>query len=71
MMYAVFCPTHDSRVLMTRRNTTNFWNGPDGPVMRWRCECGQEGTLDRHGDRADTSVAASPTPRTGVCELTV
>ncbi len=56
MMFAPFCPTHDSKVLMTRRNVLNFWNGPGGPVIQWKCNCGHEGFLDRHGDEA-TCVA--------------
>jgi hypothetical protein len=50
---SVHCPRHDSPVLLTRRNTIGFWNGPDGPVLRWRCRCGQEGSLDRLGSHAD------------------
>ena len=30
MMFSVFCPTHNSRVLMTRRNAISFWNTDDG-----------------------------------------
>ena len=51
-MFSAFCPTHDARVLLTRRNVTGFWNGPDGPVLTWRCECGHEGHLDRDGAHA-------------------
>jgi hypothetical protein len=53
MMFSAFCPTHDTRVLMTRRNIVDFWNGDDGPVIRWRCTCGQEGFIDHRGDRPD------------------
>jgi hypothetical protein len=52
MMFAAFCPTHDAEVLMTRRNVLSFWNGPDGPVIQWKCNCGHEGFLDRHGNTA-------------------
>jgi hypothetical protein len=52
MMFAPFCPTHHSKVLMTRRSVLSFWNGPDGPVIRWKCTCGHEGFLDRNGDEA-------------------
>ncbi len=38
---------------MTRRNVLSFWNGPDGSVIRWKCTCGHEGFLDRHGDSSD------------------
>jgi hypothetical protein len=53
MMFSVFCPTHDARVLMTRRNTIGLWNGPDGSVIRWKCSCGHEGFLDHAGSHAD------------------
>ena len=53
MMFSVHCPRHGSPVLLTRRNTIGFSNGPNGPVLRWRCECGQEGTLDGRGSHAD------------------
>ena len=63
MMFSAFCPTHDARVLMTRRNLIGFENGPDGAVIRWRCNCGHTGVIDRNGDSADTrdtSIAGVP-----------
>ncbi len=57
MIFSVFCPTHDSRVLLTRRNALSFWNAPDGPVVHWKCTCGTEGILTRHGSEA---VSAEP-----------
>lgn len=56
MMFSAFCPTHDSRVLLTRRNVIGFDNGPNGPVLAWRCECGHEGLLDRDGSLARPAV---------------
>jgi hypothetical protein len=53
MMFSVFCPTHDTRVLMTRRNVLGFSNSTDGPVIKWKCNCGHEGFLDRNGTAAD------------------
>jgi hypothetical protein len=53
MMFAVKCPTHGSTVLLTRRNVLSFWNGPDGPVISWKCNCGHEGFLDRRGSHPD------------------
>ncbi|MFK7919376.1 MAG: hypothetical protein AB8G14_14970 [Ilumatobacter sp.] len=53
MMFAPFCPTHDTEVLMTRRNVLSFWNGPDGPFVRWKCNCGHEGTMGPDGSIAD------------------
>lgn len=52
MMFAPFCPTHDSTVLMTRRNVVGFANSPDGPVIHWRCNCGHEGIMSRSGAAA-------------------
>ena len=60
MMFSAFCPTHDARVLMTRRNVTDFTNTAEGPVLRWRCNCGHEGTLDRAGSVADAVAPAHP-----------
>jgi hypothetical protein len=62
MMFSAFCPTHDARVLMTRRNVTDFANSDDGPVLRWKCNCGHEGTLGRHGSVADPVTASPITP---------
>jgi hypothetical protein len=59
MMFLAFCPTHDSDRLMTRRHMIDFRNGDDGPVIRWRCDCGHEGTLGRHGSVADEFKLAS------------
>ena len=56
MMFSAFCPTHDSTVLMTRRNVVGFDDTEQGSVLRWRCTCGHEGTLDRTGSHAE------PTP---------
>ncbi len=53
MVFDVYCPTHGSRILLTRRNMISFWNGPDGPHIRWKCECGHEGTLGRTGSVPD------------------
>ncbi|BAN00343.1 hypothetical protein [Ilumatobacter coccineus] len=60
MMFSVFCPTHDTRVLMTRRNAISFWNGPDGSVIRWKCGCGHEGFLDHTGSHADPTNVNCP-----------
>lgn len=52
MMFSAFCPTHDSTILMTRRNVIDFANTEAGPVLRWRCTCGHEGALGRNGSVA-------------------
>jgi len=63
-MFSVFCPIHDTRVLMTRRNVVSFWNGPHGPVIRWKCTCGHEGFLDHNGQTADCTDCTDCTDRT-------
>ena len=60
MTFSVHCPVHESTVLLTRRNAISFWNGPSGPVLRWRCRCGHEGFLDRHGSHADPVECGHP-----------
>lgn len=62
MMFAPFCPTHDTNVLMTRRNVLSFWNGPDGPVIRWKCSCGHEGIMNADGSTADPVETPAATP---------
>ena len=68
MMFSVFCPTHDTRVLMTRRNVLSFWNSDAGPVIHWKCTCGHEGFVDRSGTAADCATcdtnAVAPTAPT-------
>lgn len=55
MMFSTYCARHDSRILMTRRNVVDFVNGPDGPAIHWRCNCGHEGVLDRNGNHPVTT----------------
>jgi len=57
MMFSAFCPTHDATVLMTRRNAIGVEHTENGTVLRWRCNCGDEGTLDRNGSHADAAPA--------------
>ncbi len=63
MMFTVHCPLHEATVLLTRRNVVGMFDGPLGPVLRWRCNCGAEGFLDRRGSVADQDVAALPITR--------
>ena len=69
MMFAPFCPTHDSTVLMTRRNVVNFWNEPDGPVIHWKCNCGHEGVSGRHGNVAAAASAHVAAPLLAACSV--
>jgi len=58
-MFSAFCPSHDATILMTRRNVIGFANTDRGPVLQWRCNCGHEGVLGRHGSISD---AVTPQP---------
>ena len=60
MMFSAFCPTHDATVLMTKRNVIGLANTDNGTVIRWRCNCGHEGTLDRNGSHASTTQTMQP-----------
>lgn len=53
-MFEIFCPTHNSRVLLGERRIERFRNTPDGPSIDWRCYCGTGGSLHLgHGNRRD------------------
>jgi hypothetical protein len=71
MMFSAFCPTHDSRVLMTRRNAISFWNTGSGPVIRWKCSCGHEGLLDGNGSIADDTNSEAPNTEPAVASATM
>ncbi len=67
-MFSVFCPTHDTRVLLTRRNAISFWNTDEGPAIVWRCTCGHEGLLTRDGSQpfeCDQAADLAPEPVDG------
>jgi hypothetical protein len=57
-MFSVYCPRHQSPVLLGSRSVTALVNTPDGIVVEWRCRCGAEGSLltGRHA-RPHPSVA--------------
>ena len=57
MMFSAFCPTHDTTVLMTKRNVLGFANTDNGAIIHWRCNCGHEGILDRNGSHAVAPAA--------------
>jgi hypothetical protein len=43
-MFDVYCPRHQSRILLYLDNIHALVNGPDGVEISWRCGCGQTGT---------------------------
>ena len=50
MMFSVQCARHGSEVLLGARNVFGFTDTDDGPVIAWRCDCGQVGLLGRLGE---------------------
>jgi hypothetical protein len=51
MMFSVQCARHGSEVLLGARNVFGFTNTDEGPVIAWRCDCGQVGLLGRLGEQ--------------------
>lgn len=44
-MFTVFCPRHQSRVLLGARAIDAVVNTRDGVVLHWHCRCGAAGTV--------------------------
>lgn len=44
-MFDVYCPRHQSRVLLGRRAIDSVRNTADGVELRWTCRCGEHGVL--------------------------
>lgn len=42
-MFAINCPRHRSRVLLTASAVEGLDNTRDGVVVHWRCYCGARG----------------------------
>jgi hypothetical protein len=59
-MFAVYCPTHASQVLLGSRSIERIDNTGEGIDVHWRCHCGTSGVLrfGDHLDHADVAVAA-------------
>jgi hypothetical protein len=57
-MFDVYCPGHQSRVLLGSRSITALENTPDGIVLHWHCRCGAAGTLCRHRPAVTPAAAA-------------
>jgi hypothetical protein len=67
-MFEIFCRSHGSRVLLDHSRIEALRTTPDGPVLDWRCWCGERGSLVRgrqapvpERDRAPSS-GPRPTP---------
>jgi hypothetical protein len=59
-MFDIYCPGHQSRVLLGSRSIESIVNTADGIELRWRCRCGATGT-ELSGRRS--SVTAPPVAR--------
>ena len=46
-MFEVHCQAHGSRVLLDSSRIESVRNTPEGPVLDWRCWCGERGSLVR------------------------
>jgi hypothetical protein len=58
-MFQVFCIAHRSRVLLDARRIEGLHNTTRGPVIAWRCYCGEQGTL-LHGVSRPVKAIAAP-----------
>ena len=45
-MFEVFCPSHQSAVLLSTSNIKEVHNTPEGVVVDWACWCGHVGETD-------------------------
>ena len=60
-MYAVYCPTHESQVLLGSRSIMQIENTAHGIDLHWQCHCGTRGVEhlgERSASAVDTPVAA-------------
>lgn len=56
-MFEVYCPTHQSRVLLSSSCIEALHNTPDGIVLEWRCWCGDRGTRAADGSCRSTRLS--------------
>jgi hypothetical protein len=49
-MFEIYCPAHEARVLLDTSRIEGLRTTPDGPVVDWRCWCGERGSLLRGHD---------------------
>jgi hypothetical protein len=43
-MFDIYCPRHQSRVLLGNRSIESIVNTANGIELHWRCRCGATGT---------------------------
>ena len=57
-MFEVHCTSHGSRVLLDSSRIESVRNTPEGPVLDWRCWCGERGSLVRGATRRAATTPA-------------
>jgi hypothetical protein len=57
-MFEVHCTSHGSRVLLDSSRIESVRNTPEGPVLDWRCWCGERGSLVRGTSARPVTSAA-------------
>ena len=57
-MFEVHCQSHGSRVLLDSSRIESVRNTPEGPVLDWRCWCGERGSLVRGTSTRPVTSAA-------------
>ena len=62
-MFEIFCPSHGSRVLLDHSRIDALRTTPEGPVLDWRCWCGERGSLV--GGRRPPLAEPDRAPRRG------
>ena len=50
-MFEIYCPTHNSHVLLSEGRIERFRNTTGGPAIDWRCWCNTRGTTQMGGSR--------------------
>jgi hypothetical protein len=44
-MFEIYCPAHQSRVLLSAGRIEGIRNTPEGPIVDWHCWCGARGSM--------------------------
>ena len=57
-MFSVYCPRHDSEVLLDEHRILDLDNTGDGVTVRWRCWCGHVGRHDTGRTRRSLAAIA-------------
>lgn len=57
-MFAVYCPTHRSKVLLGPRSVRRLQNTTLGVLLHWQCRCGTRGVVAFRHPSHDIPAAA-------------